>query len=119
MTAEDASSPVKVRYRYQKSEDYKLHFINGAFGGFTQNGDLICNFYFESQDLPSAQEAIVENGHIKPIETKSSDTAEFIRELKSGIVITPQEMVALRDWFNMKIKQFNETFSQSNKEECK
>ena len=112
-------SHFKVKYVYKKSDDYKLHFINGAYGGFTSSGDLVCNFYFESQDIPAEEEAIVEGAQITPIEKDDSDTKKFVRELKSGIIMTPQEMVALRDWFNIRIKQFNETFIQGSKEICK
>lgn len=35
-----------VRFVFRKAADYKLYYSNGAYGGLTPHGDIICNFFF-------------------------------------------------------------------------
>ena len=110
MPDETTTPPTKIKFIFKKSEDYKLHFVNGAYGGFTTHGDLICNFFFESQGMPTEQEADIEGTQIKFHKVKHAEVPEYMRDVKFGIIMTPQQAVSLRNWLNKQIKDFGQKF---------
>ncbi len=67
--------PVHVKFTFQRPDDYKMYFVNGAYGGLTPHGDLICNFFFEYKTLPESEEAIATNdGKLTPIARIQSES---------------------------------------------
>jgi len=112
MPDEEIKPPTKVKFVYKKAEDYQQCFVNGAYGGFSPRGDFICDFFFEFKELPTEQEANVkpESNELDYIKGQPPETAEFVREVRLGIVMTPQELINLRDWMNKRIDEMKEKF---------
>jgi len=96
---------VKSNSYSEKAEDYRLHFTNGAYGGLTPHGDLVCNFFFEYRSLPDMETADVIDGKLYPIES-SSPEVEMIRELQTGVIMTPNEAKNLAQWLLQKVAEF-------------
>jgi len=98
----------KVKFIFRKAEDYKLHFANGAYGGLTPHGDLVCNFFFEYRSLPDMETADIIEGKLYPIES-SSPEVEMIRELQTGVIMTPNEAKNLAQWLLQKVEEFEKS----------
>jgi hypothetical protein len=113
MPDETATLPTKVKFIFKKSDDYNLHFVNGLFGGFTAQGELVINFFFESRVVPDEQEGKIEGTTINYIPV--STPMDFIREMKCGIIMTPQQAYTLRDWLNLKLNELEQKFKPSEK----
>jgi hypothetical protein len=108
MPDEETKSPIKVKFAFKKPDDYQLYFVNGAFGGFTPQGDLVCNFYFESRDLPPEQEGKIEGTELKM--DALTMPLDFIREMRCGIIMGPQQLYIFKEWFDKKVKEFEQKF---------
>ena len=119
MPDEDIKPPTKVKFVYKRAEDYQQCFVDGAYGGFSPRGDFVCDFFFEFKEGPTEQEANIREGvdqldYVKPA---PREMAEFTREVRLGIIMSPQEMINLRDWMNKRIDEVKEKFSASA-EQC-
>jgi hypothetical protein len=98
-----------VKFTYLKSDDYNVHFINGAYGGLTTHGDIVCNFFFEYKPLPESEELVNVGGKLeKPPEEISNP--QFTREVKVGIILAPSEARIIAKWLNEKADAFEKIF---------
>lgn len=102
-----AESSKNVKFIFRKADDYKLYYSNGAYGGLTPHGDIVCNFFFEYPSLPDVETADFVEGKVVPNETESKEL-EIIRELQTGIIITPIEAKNLALWLLQKVKEYEE-----------
>lgn len=113
MPTEPTNNPNKIKFIFNKSDDYRLHFVNGLFGGFTGQGDLVINFFFESRDLPKEQEGNIEGTTIKydPFSTPLN----FVRDLKCGIIMTPQQALVLKEWLDRQLNELEQKIKSGDK----
>ncbi|OPY51910.1 MAG: hypothetical protein A4E51_01448 [Methanosaeta sp. PtaU1.Bin055] len=111
MPDEETKLPSKIRFIYKKSDDYKQCFVNGAYGSFSPHGDFICDFFFEFKEIPPEQEARVDikNDQLDYIKVESTDVPEYTREIRLGIIMSPQELIDLRDWLNKRIEDYTKS----------
>jgi len=112
MPEEETKSPPKVKFIYKKSDDYRRCFVNGAYGSFSPHGDFVCDFFFEFKEIPAEQEAYVnmETDQLGYIKGEPKEVSEFTREIRVGIVLSPQELINLRDWLNERIEDYKKTW---------
>ncbi|WP_348304348.1 DUF3467 domain-containing protein [Methanothrix sp.] len=100
-----------VKFIFKKSDNFEMFFVNGAYGGLTPHGDIVCNFFFEYKKMPDFEDAIVSaDDKLTPIENKVEEI-EMLREIKTGIILTPNEAKKLADWLNGKVIEFEKTFT--------
>lgn len=107
MPDEEITPPTKVKFVFRKSDDYQQCFVNGAYGGFTPHGDLVCDFFFEFKEMPTEQEANIYAGSdkLEYIAGETPDAIKFIREVKLGVIMSPQKVIDLRNWLDKKIEE--------------
>ena len=87
---QEGSTKKNLQVSYSESKYYQIMPANGAVGGPTPRGEIMCSFYFESVVLPNSAELLVEgSGPVKEIPAKSSEY-NFVRELQAGIVLSPE-----------------------------
>jgi hypothetical protein len=112
MRDEEIKLPTKVKFIYKRAEDYKQYFVNGAYGGFSPRGDFVCDFFFEFKEFPIEQEGNInpETNQIDIIPVPIIDTPEIVREVRLGIVMSPQQLMHLRDWLDKRITDFKEKY---------
>jgi hypothetical protein len=96
----------KVKFVYKKSEGYQIHYVNGAFGGITPRGDVLYHLFFEHRDMPAEEEMTIEEGELKPQEKDLADI-EIIRDLKVGIIMTPEQAENLANWLLSRVDEIN------------
>ena len=96
----------KLRFRYIKSYGFRTVKVDGAIGGFTPRGEIFMSLYTERPQIPDEQEYdVTEAGSLK----LSQDVIEkqgVIREVALSAVMRPEIAVALRNWFDERIKEF-------------
>lgn len=96
----------QIRFISRRSPDYKREFINGAFINVTPRGEIVCDFHFESKDMPIEQLANIVEGESG--QAKFSDPIDpmtFTRDTKFGIIINASLAKDLARLFNEKIKE--------------
>ncbi len=112
MSETDEKKPVeKVRFLYSKPDDYKMIYANGAYGGITPRGDLICNFFLEYNDLPLEEVAPLVGGRVEADKIQRVDRVEhkptelvIRRDLKVGIIIPVHQISTIANWMLDKLK---------------
>lgn len=110
MTARGGESQIK--FVSKKSPDYKLEFINGALSNVTPRGEIVCDFHFESKDMPTQQVAVLVDdagGMAKLSDLK--DLGTFTRDTKFGIIINASLAEDLVRLLNDKIKESKKVIS--------
>ncbi len=110
-------SPSSIKFISEKSPDYKLEFVNGAFGSITPRGEIICNFHLEFRDLPAEQSAeIGEDG--KVTFSPFTESASFTREVKFGAIMNIVFAKDLVGLLKSKIKELDPDFEEVDKTEA-
>jgi len=99
----------QIKFVYIKPEKYEVCYVNGAYGGLTPRGDLLCNFFFESRRLPKEEVAEINDGKLLTTETDVPEN-EVLRELKFGVIMTTKEAKNLADWIYDKIEEYETSF---------
>lgn len=97
--------PTKVRFVYKKLEEYKTHYVNGAYGAITPRGDFEFNFFFEHRDIPEDEIMNVEEGQLKPEEQHSTEVT-IIRDIKVGLIMTLEQAENLSEWLISTIDEY-------------
>lgn len=109
--AEEVSN---VRFIYIQPDACRRHFINGAIGGLTPRGEVLCNFFFEYKELPDSENAVVEGGKLRTIPEAISG-AEIIREIQCGIILNPVQARSIAQWLVEKADESDSLFAQDKK----
>lgn len=104
--------PKNVKFIYEKADDYKVIYVNGAQGGITMNGELRFDLFLEHPSFPKSDtHSINEDGSLGPrIEVKlegdfPEDCPEVVRERKIGIILEPQHARVIANWILGKVDQ--------------
>jgi hypothetical protein len=101
-----SSMPAQFKFTSIKSPDYRREFINGTLSNITPRGEIVCDFYFESRDMPTEQVATpVGDGSGKAKLSPFRDPGTFTRDVKFGIIINVPFAKALVELLNDKIKE--------------
>lgn len=87
----------KVRFIYIQPDGSERHFINGAIGGLTPRGEILCNFFFEYKALPDSEDAVVEGNELKTLKETELET-EIIREIRCSIILNPAQARKIAEW---------------------
>src|SRR3990170_8311337 len=100
--APSVAPPPKIRLVYEKLEGSKPTYINGVQGPMNARGELVCNFFFEYMDVPTAEINPVEDGKIvfgKPliILRANPEKGEIIvkRDIRVRLVIPAQQISSI------------------------
>lgn len=95
-----------IKIYYEKSKDYRLIPVTGAYGGVSPNGEIVIDFYVERRDSPKTiMLEIDEHGKGKE---KSSVGQRFIREKQFGIVLRPDIALTIGQFILDKAKLVTE-----------
>jgi hypothetical protein len=98
--------PFQYKFTSIESPDYRLEFINGALCNVTPRGEIVCNFHFESKDMPTEQLAIpINEGSGEAKFSPLQEPGTFTRDVKFGIVMNTSFARDLIIVLNDKINQ--------------
>ena len=106
--------PTKVRFVYNKAEELQPLYVNGIIGGMSPKGELMCNFYFESKELPLEDKIPLVDGKPqmdKLIRKERFDAEEgellMRRDIKASLIVPAQEINNIINWMSAKLKDSN------------
>ena len=85
--------PDIIKVYYEKSKDYRLIPVTGAYGGISPRGDVIIDFYVERLDSP--KEVTMEIDEDGKATEKSRVGQRYIRERQFGIVLRPDVALSI------------------------
>jgi hypothetical protein len=85
--------PEAIKVYYEKSKDYRLIPVTGAYGGLSPNGEVIIDFFVERRDSPKEITLEIDE-HGKATE-KGRAGQRFVRERQFGIVMRPDIAVTV------------------------
>ncbi len=90
--------PNELKIKYEYSRDYKKVPATGAWGGLAPNGDVVVNFFVESQTPPdSVTVQVDEVGNVLK-ETRTMREYSTIREIMVGVVLSPQTVKSIGEF---------------------
>ncbi len=104
----------KIKFVYSKPEEVRPIYVNGAYGGISPRGELICNFFFERPDLPKEERMPLIEGkpqvelteHTFPI-SHTPDELVIRRDINAILIIPVQEISSIANWMLDKLKASN------------
>lgn len=100
---------VEVEFDYIKSNFFRVVRSDGAFGGLSPNGAIHMGIYSERHPFPQKVVHPIESGRLGgEIREKRVGRAAVVRELEVDVVMEIGQAIALRDWLNDKLKQYEE-----------
>ena len=98
--------PSTVMFHYIKSNHFRTIHVNGAFGGFSPDGNIFLSVFSERPVLPDVTVLTVEsNGQLgKEIMDQRKGLQGVVRELEAGLAMDIRTAKAVVDWLNERIK---------------
>lgn len=104
-----------IKFDYIKTNSYRNYHVDGLFGGLTPNGYIHMDLFVERNPIPNWVEQDLQELGIPGKEIKRNITTEgIIRQIECGLIVDIKTAVAIRDWLNNKINDFQSTFPEQH-----
>jgi hypothetical protein len=104
----------KIKFVYSKPEEVRPIYVNGAYGGISPRGELICSFFFEHPDLPKEERMSLIEGkpQVEKIERTfpighAPDEVVIRRDINVILIIPAHEISTIANWMLDKLKASN------------
>ena len=92
----------KITFGFKKDDDYRLIPVNGVWGGMTPRGDIMVDFFHESQSLPEAvTQAVTPDGNLGE-ELQRAPASHVQRTVLVGMVLTAEQAESIGRWLQEK-----------------
>lgn len=107
----------EVKFRYVKSNFFRVIHADGAWGGLSPRGDIHISFYNERVGIPDSSSFMIADGEIvKPEEFKHS--SRLVREVEADVVVDLTTAKSLRAWLTHKIEALESLIKEAQEEEA-
>ena len=105
--ADDKQDAGRVKISYPASNDYRIVYANGAYGGITPDGSEIKFDLFQEYSQPPEYEIRQIHGvRMGDPVAKQPATPEILRERVVGVVISLDKAEVIANWMLEKIEKF-------------
>lgn len=84
-------------------ESHEVEFVNGAFGGINNHGEIVIHFFKDLKANAESVSIIFEEGQTP--KEQLVKTNDFIRNVKSSIIMTLETAKSVSRWLDNTIKQ--------------
>ena len=105
----------EFKFKYIFPDDYNPQYANGAYGGVSDRGEIVINFYFERIGIPYYQTQMVdEKGKLddeKKIEPKDLENSR-IRYIQNGVVLDIHSAKQIHAFLDRMIKSYDQQKSK-------
>ena len=119
MSTNNPSIPAHIKFRYVKSNYFRVVHTDGAMGGFTPQGNLFVSLYSERAPLPDATVQAIEEGKLgkELLEHRQGGTEGITRELEVGLSMNLSVAKSLVEWLKERIEMAEKLQSDSSLQE--
>ncbi|MDD2331247.1 MAG: hypothetical protein PHI68_01200 [Candidatus Cloacimonetes bacterium] len=94
----------RITFKYKFSPDYNPLYINGAYGGVNESGDIVVNFYLERHCLPNTEEYAIKENQLMKLSNEPTDlNSSWLRFVQNGIVMNLHTAKNIVQWLQQKI----------------
>ncbi|PAF35563.1 hypothetical protein CHH58_16025 [Terribacillus saccharophilus] len=106
-----------VNFKYKFPEQYNPAYTNGVYGGYSPNGEMILNFYFERQPIPYSEHITVDEEFnvVESVVEPKTHNSNVIRFIESGIIMSHETAKKLHKFLEEEIKS-QEKFMKENED---
>jgi len=98
-------------FKYKFDSNYNPIYVNGVYGGFNFKGELNMNFFMERLALPYKEVYGIDNkgeAALKKSVPKNEETLTVIRFIESGIVLSYDSALMIKEWLDKHISLYEE-----------
>lgn len=88
----------RVKFVYITPDNLERHYINGAYGGLSPRGEIVCDFFFEHKNTPSFEETVDGGESVTVIPGETPTSIEISREIKCSIILSPLQAESIAKW---------------------
>lgn len=111
MSKQKTKTPT-ITFRYKRLNNYRTYHVDGVFGGLNAKGNLLLELFNEINPLPKfVVQEMTKKGEIGKEIKRDREEPGVIRQIECGLFMDMPTAVALRDWLDSKIKQYNNIIS--------
>ena len=110
---EEAGTPKRIAYKYEKHPDYRIIFANGAVGGATPRGDIKFDLFIEYLEVPEKTVHSITPDGMGPEIDRSPKNPPFTRQSQVGVIMSPGQAKSLAYWLMGQV----ETLGKKGKKE--
>ncbi|MCD6294752.1 MAG: hypothetical protein J7M20_07470 [Deltaproteobacteria bacterium] len=89
--------------KFKKTPDYKIVPATGAWGGATPQGEVLCSFFVEHNDIPESIKYKIGDGVAKSSEEQSP--VNLVREFQMGVIMRPDIAKSIGQWLIKKAEE--------------
>jgi len=107
---ETGKPPGTVNVKFRESKTFQMVAANGAWGGPTPQGDIICHFFIDGQALPESVQMEIDPVTRAMVTKSASGTNAIIREVQVAVMMRPDIAKAVGLWL---IKKADEVIGSS------
>ena len=103
----DKSIPPTIEFDYIKSNFFRVIRVNGAFGGFSPDGNLYMAVFSERPAMPDATIYAVESsGKVgqEILEERKTTSKGIVRELEAGLSFDVNAARAIIQWLTERVE---------------
>ena len=98
----------KFYSKIEKDQNFEPKYINGAFGSFNLQGELLINFFVDYISLPESSEIEIETDKSSSIQEKFKESGEIVRKIQSSILLNSITAKNIYEWLGQKIKEIDQ-----------
>ncbi len=103
----------RIEFKYTKSPDYRLKYVNGAFGGPSPKGEIKIDFFIDHMEAPDLLvHTIMPGGKMGDEIERKPDQQSVTRELQVGIIMHLNEAKSIHEWLARHIRTLEERMKE-------
>ncbi|MCE5224221.1 hypothetical protein LLG10_08630 [bacterium] len=95
------------------NEKHEPKYVNGAFGSFNLQGELLINFFFDSPSLPESSEIDFKDDDASHQEV-FVDTGEIERRIQASLLMNISSLKSVYSWIGEKIEELEKSNQKTN-----
>ncbi len=92
----------QITVEFDRSDDYRLVPVTGAWATHTPNGDIVAELFVERRLPPREVTLEIEENQAREIDQQAG---RLVREVVTGLVMRPEVAFAIGQWLVAKARQ--------------
>jgi len=116
MKNEEKPRPTEMDFHYVKISSYRVHHVDGIFGGLTPRRNIHAEIFVERKPTPTRIRFAVEESGELGDEIEREGKNGFVREIECGLVMDIHTAKSFRDWLDSKIQELEKIFPEEDDE---